>query len=215
MNTLDNAGVHRLLEAALSTIYFSLLHLAVYTGLRRSELIGLQWSDIDLDLATLSVVRVMHRIRGKGVQISPPKTKRSRRKVALSPNAVLAIRARKEEQEAEQSVADYPWGAESLIFSRFDGSPLRPDTVTHAFADISKCAGLEGIRLHDLRHTDATLMMEQGENPKVVSERLGHAGVGIALDNYGHVSPTFQAAAALRSDETVSSPAEEREVDPE
>ena len=69
-----------------------------------------------------------------------------------------------------------------LVFRRTDGTPLRPDTVTHAFADIVKKAGLPPLRLHDLRHTPATLMMEQGVNPKIVSERLGHASVGITLD---------------------------------
>ena len=102
MNTLDNEGVHLLLGAAQNTMYFPILHLAVYTGLRRSEILALRWSDIDLDLAALSVVRVMHRIRGAGVVYQPPKTAKSRRQVALSPLAVLALRAHKEKQEAER-----------------------------------------------------------------------------------------------------------------
>ena len=95
------------------------------------------------------------------------------------------------------------------MFCRIDGSPLRPDTVTHAFADIVRRAGLPPLRLHDLRHTHATLMMEQGVNPKVVSERMGHARVGITLDLYSHISQNLQAKAALRFDQALVAEAKE------
>ena len=146
----------------------------------------------------------MHRIRGKGVVFQPPKTSKSRRQVALSPNAVLALKAHREKQEGELALLDAQWDAKSLVFHRWDGSPLRPDTVTHAFADIAKGAGPKRIRLHDLRHTHASLMLEANVHPKIVSERLGHASVAITLDTYSHVSPTLQAAAALKFDETVA-----------
>ena len=116
-----------------------------------------------------------------------PKTVRSRRQVALSPAAALALRAHREQQQALDEDLGRPAG--ELVFRRIDGSPLRPDTVTHAFADLVKKAGVPHVRLHDLRHTHATLMMEQGINPKIVSERLGHASVAITLDLYSHVSP--------------------------
>jgi len=146
MKTLDNAGVHRLLEASRATVYFPFLHLAVFTGMRRSELLALRWGDVDLNLANLSVVRGMHRARGAGFIFQPPKTAKSRRQVALSPRAVLALRSHREQQEAQQSLLGIVGTEDSLVFSRFDGSPLRPDTVTHAFADIAKRAGFNGIR---------------------------------------------------------------------
>jgi integrase len=207
MTALDNSGLLRLLDAARATMYFPLLHLVAYTGLRRSEALALRWQDIDLDLATLAVVRSVHRVRGKGMVFTPPKTARSRRQVALSPSAALALRAHRDQQQALWADIGTPAG--DMVFCRIDGSPLRPDTVTHAFADLVKKAGIPHVRLHDLRHTHATLMMEQGVNPKVVSERLGHSSVGITLDLYSHVSPTLQADAALRFDRAMVDRAKE------
>ena len=198
MTSLDEDGLDRLLETARETMYYPFLHLAAYTGMRRSELLGLRWQHVDLNLASLSVVQVMHRVRGAGFVFQPPKTAKSRRAVALSPTAVLALKAHREQQEALWATLGTP--ASDLVFCHPDGSPLRPDTVTHAFADLVKRSGLPHVRLHDLRHTHASLMMEQGVNPKIVSERLGHASVGITLDTYSHVTPGMQAAAALEFD---------------
>ena len=94
------------------------------------------------------------------------------------------------------------------VFARFDGSLIDPDTITHAFADIMKQAGLPHVRFHDLRHTHATMMMEQGVNPKTVAERLGHASVVITLDTYSHVLPGLQEEAALKFEEAVRKAAE-------
>lgn len=201
MKSLDEDGLDRLLETAKGTMYYPFLHLAGYTGMRRSELLGLRWQDVDLILSSLSVVQVMHRIRGGGFVFQPPKTAKSRRAVSLSPKAVIALRAHREQQEAMWSKMGAP--ESDLVFCHYDGGPLRPDTVTHAFADIVKKAGLPHVRLHDLRHTHATLMMDQGTNPKIVSERLGHASVAITLDIYSHVVPGMQEEAALKFDEAM------------
>ena len=101
--------------------------------------------------------------------------------------------------------------AGDLVFAYPDGSPLDPSTVTHAFGKLIKKAGLPHIRFHDLRHTHATLMLKGGVHPKIVSERLGHANIGITLDTYSHVVPGLQEAAALRFDALIASEAEERE----
>ena len=98
-----------------------------------------------------------------------------------------------------------------MVFAYPDGSPLNPSTVTHAFGKLIKKAGLPHIRFHDLRHTHATLMLKGGVHPKIVSERLGHANIGITLDTYSHVVPGLQEAAALRFDALIASEAEERE----
>ena len=87
---------------------------------------------------------------------------------------------------------------EDLVFSRVDGSPMLPDTVTHACKKIARRAGLHGIRLHDLRHSHGSLMLRQGVHPKIVQERLGHATISTTLDIYSHVTPGLQEAAALK-----------------
>ena len=86
---------------------------------------------------------------------------------------------------------------DTLVFSHVDGSPYLPDTISHAFTKAAKRAGLKDVRLHDLRHAHASLMLRQGVHPKIVSERLGHSSISITLDTYSHVMPGIQAAAAL------------------
>lgn len=93
---------------------------------------------------------------------------------------------------------------DDLVFCSPDGSPLLPNSVTHAFIKTVRRCGLPGIRFHDLRHTHASLMLKQGIHPKVVQERLGHAAIGITLDTYSHVTPGLQAAAALRFDQLLA-----------
>ena len=90
------------------------------------------------------------------------------------------------------------WNESAYVFSRADGTPFDPDTITHAFASMIKKAGINHLRFHDLRHTHATILMEQGINPKTVAERLGHASVVITLDTYSHVMPGLQAEAAMK-----------------
>ena len=173
MQTLDTEGVNRLLEASEDTIYHPLIHLAIYTGLRRSELLGLRWRNVDLDMATLSVVQVLHHLHDGSITFQEPKSQKGKRQVALSPVAVLALREHKKRQELERMMVGVPLAPDDLVFSNADNSPLLPNSVTHAFIKIVRRVGLYGIRLHDLRHTHASLMLRQGIHPKIVSERLG------------------------------------------
>ena len=190
-----------LLQAAESTPYNTCIFTAVYTGLRRSELLGLRWCDIDLDLATLSVVQTLHQIKNGTYIFGKPKTKGSRRQIALSPSLAILLRKHKEKQEFDRILLGKPLSPTGLVFSNPDGRPLRPNSVSRAFERIVKSLGFEGIRFHDLRHTHATLMLQQGIHPKIVSERLGHSSVAITLDIYSHVLPGLQEAAAHRFEE--------------
>lgn len=206
MQTLDAYGVQKLLETAktaLGGLYYPVLHLAVYTGMRRSELLGLRWKDVDLLASELSVVQVMHQLSGSRIVFQDPKTAKSKRLIALPPSATLILRAHREKQEAERTLLGKPLTRDDLVFSHLDGSPLRPDTITHAFIKIAEKACLN-IRFHDLRHTHASLMLKQGIHPKIVQERLGHASIQITLDTYSHVTPGLQEAAAKRFDEFLS-----------
>lgn len=201
MHTLNSEGVHTFLEAAKHTGYYALFHLAVYTGLRRSELLGLRWKDVSLEMASLSVVQTLHRLPGGETVFLEPKTAKGRRAVALSPAAALVLRDHREKQQALRTMMGVRLTDDELVFSRPDGSPPKPDTVTEAFVKIARKAGLNGVRLHDLRHTHATLMLQQGVHPKIVQERLGHATIAVTLDTYSHVLPGLQEAAALRFDQ--------------
>ena len=200
MNTLDEAGVDALLGAAKVTRYYSLIHLAVYTGLRRSELLGLRWKDVYLYPATLSVTQVMHKLQGGRVVFMEPKTAYSRRQVSLTPDSAINLRAHREQQEQERAPIGLAIDGDSLVFSRMDGTPLPPITVNHASGSMKRRAGISGIRLHDLRHTHATLPMKQGVNPKIVQERLGHSSIAVTMDIYSRVIPGLQEAAAVGFD---------------
>jgi integrase len=201
MHTLDNTGVHKLLEASRRTPYYPLIHLALYSGLRRSELLGLRWKNVDLGMATVSIVQVMHKLRDGSIVYSEPKTAKSRRMVVLTPTSALALKEHRQKQADLANRLGKPLSGDDLVFCNVDGTPLSPSTVSHAFLDIARKAGIKGIRLHDLRHSHASLMLKQNIHPKIVQERLGHSTIAITLDLYSHVTPGLQEAAALRFDE--------------
>ena len=124
----------------------------------------------------------------------------SQRAVALPPSLALLLRQHRTDQEALHTLLGKPLTDDDFVFSRPDGNPINPNAITRAFARILRKADLPHIRVHDLRHTHATLMLKAGVHPKVVSERLGHANVSITLDTYSHVLPGLQEAAAERFD---------------
>jgi integrase len=201
MRTLDAKGVHEILEATRGTSYHPLFHTAVFTGMRRSELLGLRWRNVDLDMCTISVSQVMHHLRTGEFVIGEPKSKKSRRLIDLPPSTAVILRRWKEQLHAERVLLGTQLSADDLVFGNPDGSPLLPDTVTHAWVKLVRRLGYAGVRLHDARHTHATLMLQQGVHPKVVQERLGHSSIQVTLDTYSHVTPGIQRAAAMRFDE--------------
>ncbi len=206
MTAVDASGVQTLLEEARSSPYGPVIFLALYTGLRRSELMGLRWRAIDLESKSLSVTETLVRITGEGLKIMQPKTSRSRRAVSLPPTAVALLSGLKVKQREQRQAVGLDWSESDYVFSNADGSWIDPDTISHSFSDIIKRAGLPHMRFHDLRHTHATLMLKQGVHPKVVSERLGHASITITLDTYSHVLPGLQEEAAMQFEEVLRSP---------
>jgi integrase len=174
--------------------------LLVATGMRRSEVAGVPWKDVDLDDARLAVRQTRVLVYDQAT-VSEPKTRRSRRAVALDAGTVEALRAHRRRQADERVLAAEVWVPSGYVFVREDGLPIDPDRISHLFAQVVAAAGLPRIRLHDLRHTSATLALSAGLHPKVVSERLGHSSIAITLDTYSHVLPSMQveAAAALGS----------------
>ena len=164
--------------------WYPMIHTLIWTGLRRSELLGLRWKDIDLDLANIRIVQVLLQLNDGRFVFQEPKTAKGRRAVSLSPVSCVLLRSLREKQEADAILLGVPLIGDSLVFGHVDGSPPAPATLTHAFSKLAKRAGFPGVRLHDLRHTHASLFFQQGIHPKVVSERLGHANIQITLDTY-------------------------------
>jgi len=165
------------------------------TGMRRGEAIGLRWSDVDLENARLSVRRALIPIN-RDVVVSEPKTAKGRRVIALDPGTVEVLKAQAARQLDEQTQADDAWVETGLVFTAENGTALDPESVSRYFRQAVKKALLPQIRLHDLRHTHATLALQAGIHPKVVSERLGHATISITLDTYSHAIPALQEEAA-------------------
>lgn len=194
MPTWSGEEVRRFLWAVRSDRLFAMWALLCMTGMRRGEVLGLRWSDIDLDGSRVSVQRQVVAV-GYEVAVSPPKTRRGKRVVMLDAFTVEALRERLADHRREQAIvgAAVPDG---FVFDRADGSALHPMSVTKHFGSLAAGCGLPRIRLHDLRHTAATLALSAGVHPKVVSERLGHSSVQITLDRYSHVTPALQRDAA-------------------
>ncbi len=204
MKTMNEDEVQALLEIAKTTPYYGLFYTALFTGLRRSELLALRWYDVDLVMGEVSVNRSLHRLRDSSIVTRQPKTAKARRRVALPPSATLVLREHKEKKALEYAMLGLSLKDDSLIFSQVNGKPLLPDTVSHAWVKIVKRANLKHFRFHDIRHTHASLLLKQNVHPKVVQEKLGHATISTTLDLYSHVTPGLQEAAAVRFDEALA-----------
>ena len=201
MHTLTESQVNEVMGKAPTDTYHCLFYLAMQTGLRRGELLGLRWTDINLDFAELSVARSAVQCPGGKVVFKAPKTVRSRRTVALSPQTCIVLRQYLDNQMAIRARLDIKkWPKDALVFSQLNGDPLKGNTVWKAWNTMLKRMGITGIRFHDIRHTMATLMLQAGVHPKIVQERLGHASIATTLDLYSHVSPGLQQAAAKKLD---------------
>lgn len=191
--TWTPAELREFLAATKSDPWYPALHLAASTGLRRGELLGLRWGDLDLDAADLQVVQCIVQLGWKA-QVSEPKTPSSRRRVALDRQTVEVLRGHLRASEA--SAPDGTCEATALVFPGPAGQPMNPDLFSGHFRRLVKRSGLPMVRFHDLRHGHASHALKAGIHPKIVSERLGHASVVITLDTYSHLLPTLQREAA-------------------
>jgi integrase len=201
IHPLSRAQVRILLHTVFETRMEPLYVTALATGMRFSELLGLHWVDVDLDAQPTAVVRVrtqLKRIQGQWIW-KEPKTKRSRRQIALPSSAADSLRRHKLQQAAERRRLGTLWEDNDLVFCTQTGRPLMQGNVRCHLERTLKKAALPRIRFHDLRHTAATLLLSARVNPKVESEMLGHASVAITLDIYSHVLPDMQqdSAAAM------------------
>jgi len=211
MQTWNEEDVAQFLQLAKENPYYTLFYTALFSGMRRSEYLALRWSDLDLLLCQAYVNRSLHALRGGQIVYRSPKTIKGRRMIALSPSMASVLREHYEKANLERTMLGIPLKDDDLVFCQPNGSPLLPNTVTHAWIKLVRRSGLKPIRLHDARHTHASLMLKQGAHPKVVQERLGHAGIQITLDTYSHVAPGLQEAAAKRFDDVLNGRYNKRE----
>ena len=197
---IDKALAARILDRASGTRFELPVALAIATGMRRGEILGLRWSDLDPEW---SVARISRSLQwtAEGIVFEDPKTPRSRRAVAL-PEFLRPFLGRQCERQAVcRSRAGAAWCEQGLVVDRGDGMPWAPSGFSAKWPTFLKKEGLPHVRFHDLRHAHATLMLLQGVHPKIVSERLGHSSIGITLDTYSHVLPGMQEEAARAFDE--------------
>ena len=184
MKTLPVEQLTSFLREAKESGVFEMYYIELATGLRRGELLGLKWSDIDLEHGSLRVQRQIARIDGEIVE-APLKTKNAYRTLPLSADAIDVLKAQRKK-----------CGNSQYVFPSPTGGPISPDSVLHMLHRVLKRAGLPKVRFHDLRHTFATLALQNGVDIKTVSGMLGHFSAGFTLDTYAHVTTAAQKEAA-------------------
>ncbi|WP_406158909.1 site-specific integrase [Streptomyces sp. NBC_01005] len=169
-----------------------LFELALHTGLRKGELLGLRWEDLDLAGGTASIRRTLQRTNSGGLTALPTKTKSSERRIVLPTPCQRSLEQHRDRQLQEREAAGTGWEDSGYVFTRPDGAPIEGSTLTRHFNTLLRQARLRRIRFHDLRHSTATLLLEQGVELVVIKELLGHAHIGVTATVYAHVRLRLQ-----------------------
>lgn len=203
MKILNESQVSQFLIATQGHPWEALFHLAVISGMRQMELLGLKWTDLDWGRQTLKIERQLLRPEGEVVQFAPPKTRYGKRSIVLGNKTIEILRKHHDRQRMDQKKAGDGWKENGLIFTTRNGTPIHPHNLCRDFKKLLKDAGLPPIRFHDLRHTAASILLNQDIPVISVSRRLGHARASITLDVYGHLIPTMQEEMADMIDDLV------------
>jgi integrase len=185
----------RFLASAADDPYYAAYYVTAATGVRRSELLGLRWCDVDLERAELRVVQTVI-VLGRELYVGLPKSDSGRRLIALDETAVEVLAEHRLVQEERVWAIGREPNRADLVFAKPDGAAIHPAVFAYHFQRAVERAGVPRIVVHDLRHTHATLGLQLGIHPKIVSERLGHSSVMITLDTYSHALPSLQRQAA-------------------
>ena len=186
ISTWSADEVNRFLDAVSEHRWYPIYTLAVYTGMRQGEILGLHREDVDLGNGIINVKHQLSVIRRQGLVITEPKSEKARRPITISASVIDIIKH-------HLGLIDKGPG---LLFTTSTGNPISPRNVLRHFKTVIEQTGLPEIRFHDLRHTHATLLLAAGVHPKVVQERLGHSQISLTLDTYSHVIPSLQTEAA-------------------
>lgn len=195
ISPLDPDQARTFLDSLNGDRFDALFVLALSTGLRQGEALGLRWGDIDFETATVHVSGALQRVEGKLTRVEP-KTNNSRRSIGLPPVAADALRAHRTRQIEWRLAAGETWQDTGYVFTSYIGTPVDASAVIKAFKKVLERAGLPDIRFQDLRHSCASLLMAQGMHPRVVMETLGHSQISLTMDTYSHVSAALQREAA-------------------
>lgn len=178
-------------------MYYALFLLTLYTGMRRGEVLGLRWQDVDLENKKVKVEQTLI-YDEKGFRFGEPKTESSKRQIAIDDYVCQELKRHKKNQNEFKLLLGGGYEDYGLVFANHEGKPIYPRNLTDHFNRAIKKASVPRIRFHDLRHTHATLLMKMGENPKIVSERLGHSKINTTLDVYSHVTSDMQESTATK-----------------
>ena len=198
MRALSVNETHRFLDNCTTEPWRTIFHTLIWTGIRRSELLELQWNDLDLDMALMTIRRSLVRLQNGTYVTDEPKTSSGARSLDLAPSTCLILKQHRAGRERDVELLGIPPSQANFVFGHPDGTPRTPSTVTQQFRRI---ASLSGVRLHDLRHTHASLMLQQGTDIKTISTRLGHSSVAFTMDTYAHLLPGMQKAAMGKFEE--------------
>jgi len=192
MDFYSEHEITQLLLAVKGTSLEALIHLAITTGMRQSELLALKWSDVDWDRNTITVQRQLRRNYEDHNYFSSLKTQAGKRTISLGNNTIQKLIEHHKSQKNEIERMGNQWVDNNLLFPSMIGTPLNQRNLLRSYKKILHESGLREIRFHDLRHTAASLMLNHGIPPLIVSKRLGHSKVSITLDTYGHLLPGMQ-----------------------
>jgi len=194
VRVLTTEDARRLVGVIRADRFEALWICALTLGLRKGELLGLHWNDIDFGNATLMVRQALQRVGGRLVLVEP-KTALSRRVVPVPPQTLAALRAHRRRQNADRLAAGSAWRDTHLVFTTHQGGPLDPRNVNRSWYAVRSRVGLGHVRLHDLRHSCASFLLAAGASPRTVMKTLGHSQIGLTMNTYTHVLPEIERAA--------------------
>jgi integrase len=206
MATWTPAELGRFLEFARDHECGPLFRVLAMTGMRRGEVAGLKWADVDLDGATVTIARQVTAV-GRELSFTVPKTDRGRRTIDVDAETVTALQAYRRRQLEQRLALGAGWQDHDLVFPAVDGRPMHPDRIGKTFDRLVRASGLPKIRLHDLRHSHASHLIAAGAHPQALAARLGHATPAFTLARYGHLIPGLGASAARAVADLVDGPA--------
>lgn len=208
IHPMDLDQVRHFLEVNKEGRLYAAFYLLFFTGIRRGEVLGLKWSDIDSDKRTMHIQRSLVTTATKKVQFHPTKTPKSKRLIPLTPDVIRELESHRERQDEEKQKLQEAYIDSDMVFCREDGVPIHPDVFYSRFQKLLEKAKLPAFRVHDTRHTFATIALKAGEHVKVVQEILGHSSAGLTLNTYSHVLPGLKEQAMLTVQTAVLKPVE-------
>jgi integrase len=201
---LNEEQVKALINSATETQYFPQVVLAVFTGMRRGEIYGLRWRDVNFESGTITISQAAQYTTESGLFYKEPKSCRSRRTIDVSKYVLEVLKKVKVDQnKARLAFGEHYHDSGDLVFTQPDGRPQHPDSISSWFPLFMEKNDLPKIRLHDLRHTHASLLLKNGESLKLICDRLGHSGIGITSDIYTHLMPGMQKSAAEKLEDKI------------